>query len=110
LAPSLLDLSGSRRTRILAERPGTREDFEHLREAALVEELQRGQTFAVHFGLDVAYITAGALLFIIGRLDGSPKPWPEAAGITLAVQGAFLLGFDLSQWLGANGRAAALRR
>ena len=84
-------------------------ELERLREAELVEELQRGQTFAVNFGLDVAYITAGALLFIIGRVDGSRSRWPEAAGITLAGQGAFLLGFDLWQWHGANRRAAAAR-
>jgi hypothetical protein len=107
LTPSLLDLSGARRRQILADRPSSAHDFARVREAELVSELKSGQTFAFNFGLDVAYISAGVLLYIIGRVRSPATGWEEASGLTIA--GLFLLGFDLLEWLNTSRRATALR-
>src|SRR5262245_47611435 len=109
LSPSLLDLSGARRRQIDADRPSSAADFARIREAELVAQLQSGQTFAFNFGLDVAYISAGVLLYIIGRVRSPATGWEEASGLTIAGEGLFLLGFDLIEWLNTSRRAAAFR-
>jgi hypothetical protein len=109
LSPSLLDLSGARRSQIMQNRPGSPDDYARVREQELVAQLQSGQTFAFNFGLDVAYISAGVLLYVIGRVRSRATGWEEASGLTIAGEGLFLLGFDLIEWFSTGRRAAAFR-
>ena len=109
LAFGLLDLSGDERRAILeldASDPAT---LQKLREEQIVAELESGQFYAVNFGLDFAYITAGAFLYVLGRESASEPKWAQGAGLSILGQGVFLLAFDLVSWLGANRRAAQYR-
>jgi hypothetical protein len=109
LAFGLLDLSGAKRRAILELRETDPRVLHKLREEQIVAELQSGQFYAVNFGLDVAYITAGVLLYVLGRESASQPKWAQGAGLTIIGQGAFLLVFDLVSWIGANQRAGRYR-
>lgn len=78
-------------------------------EAARVAQYHSAQAFALNAGLDVAYLTAGALLVAFGSAEGG-EPWQRGSGYALLGQGGFLLGFDLACWIHANGRARAWSR
>ena len=109
LSPSLLDLSGARLHRIQATRPKAAADYRRVREEELVAQLKSGQTFAFNFGLDVAYITAGVLLYVVGRARTPETGWEEGCGLTIAGEGLFLLGFDLLEWWSTGRRAERFR-
>jgi hypothetical protein len=103
LALTLFDLSGTLRTEAEEGRIGDATEREDVLRRVLSEQLRTGQTFAWNFGLDVAYITAGVLVFILGlEID---EPAIAGGAIAGAGQGVFLLGFDLLEWIAANGRA-----
>jgi hypothetical protein len=103
LALTLFDLSGTLRVEAETGRIGDATEREEVLRRVLSEQLRTGQTFAWNFGLDVAYITAGVLIFILGlEID---EPGIAGGGIAGAGQGLFLLGFDLIEWIAANGRA-----
>jgi hypothetical protein len=110
LALPLLDFTGAKRRALLQLPAADERTLQRLREEQLVAELESGQFYAINFGLDVAYITAGALLFVIGRQAASEPKWAQGAGLSVIVQGAFLLAFDLVSWLAANRRADAFRQ
>ena len=103
----LFDLSGARARDIEAGRHGELEDAEAVREQAVVDQLRSGQIFALNLGLDVFYIAAGVLGFLLARAEEEDAL--AAAGLVSAGQGVFLLGFDLVEWLTANANAEALR-
>ena len=103
----LLDLSGARARDIAEGRHGELTDPEAVREQAVVDQLRSGQIFALNFGLDVFYIGAGVLAFLLARAEDEDAL--AAAGLVSAGQGVFLLGFDLVEWLTANANAEALR-
>jgi hypothetical protein len=109
LSPGLLDLSGARSRTIEAERSVSERDVARLREDEIVSELNSAQVFAVNFGLDVLYIAAGALLYVIGRVRSRERGWEEGAGVAFAGEGLFLLGFDLFNWMESTRRAAGYR-
>jgi hypothetical protein len=58
---------------------------------------------------DRPYIASGLLLYGLGQLPGKRWGAQEGAGVAMAGQGAFLLGFDLVVWFSANRRADSLR-
>ncbi|MBX3249471.1 MAG: hypothetical protein KF901_20005 [Myxococcales bacterium] len=109
LALGLLDLGGARRRMILDDRSGVRTLPPDVREAELVGQLRSGQGFALNAGLDVFYMAAGALLFVLGRARNERAGWEEGAGLAMIGQGAFLFVFDLVAWARSNRRAEALR-
>jgi len=102
----LLDLSGDRREEILDGRHGDVTDPVEVRERAMADQLRSGQIFALNLGLDVFYLGSGLLLYLLGR--EKDEDWLSAAGLTVVGQGVFLFGFDLVNWIGANGRASEL--
>ncbi len=66
--------------------------------------------FAVNTGLDVLYLAAAAVALAAEPLQlDRPARW-QAAGSALAVQGAFLLGFDIVGWALASARHGELLR
>lgn len=109
LAFGLLDLSGDERHHALAVPASDPEALERLREAHLVEELETGQFYAINFGLDFAYTTAGVFMYVLGRKLTPEAPWLQGAGLSVVSQAAFLFAFDLLSWLAANRRAEAFR-
>jgi hypothetical protein len=109
LAFGLLDLSGEKRRAALALDATDAKTLERLREEQLVAELHSGQFYAVNFGLDVAYITAGVFMYFLGRELDPEAEWVEGAGLCVIGQGAFLLPFDLIAWISSNRRADAFR-
>lgn len=54
--------------------------------------------FALNTGLDVAYITAGSLLFAIGERAETRSLTLSGVGLAVIVQGAALLAFDAWGW------------
>ncbi|HKP59319.1 MAG TPA: hypothetical protein VJV78_21495 [Polyangiales bacterium] len=109
LAFGLLDLSGDKRRAALSLDATDPRTLERLREEQLAFELQTGQFYAVNFGLDVAYVTAGIFMYSLGREMDPEVEWLQGAGLCVIGQGAFLLAFDLIAWIGANRRANAFR-
>lgn len=108
LAPGLLDLSHARRRAI--DRDQNTND-PHREAAGMAQaELRSGQAFALNAGLDIAYMTAGALLFALGRAHRPHEAWAEGAGVAMLGQGGFLFAFDVTCWRHANRRAMELSR
>ncbi|MDI3289109.1 hypothetical protein [Polyangium sp. 15x6] len=61
-------------------------------------EDRRARTiFLMNAGLDVLYVTAGALMIGFGKND-----WVRGAGAGVALQGSFLFAFDTAMGLGAR--------
>lgn len=109
LSFGLLDLSGAKRRAALELPASDRESLQRLREQHLVEELETGQFYAVNFGLDVFYTSAGVFMVALGRARTPHVEWLQGAGVSVLVQGTFLLVFDLLAWLAANRRADGFR-
>lgn len=105
----LLDLSGSRRRAIIDGRHGIRTQYGDVREAEMLDQRRTALVYGVNFGLDVAYIVAGALMWALGAAYEPDKPWLVGAGVGMLSQGAFLLAFDLAGMVRASGRAEAVR-
>ena len=79
--------------------------------AAIAAQLKSGQTFAMNFGLDFFYIGAGALLFVLGHVLGGTEGRDAAlrgSGMAIALQGAWLLGFDWAAWRRVNDYASEI--
>lgn len=110
LAAGMLDLGGSRREAITAGRLGDLTDPDAILDASITRQRKSGQVFALNFGLDVAYITAGLLMFFLGRAKNPDEQLLTGSGIGMITQGAFLLGFDLAAWIHTGDRAEALER
>ena len=72
-------------------------------------ELHSGQVYAVNAGLDVFYIASGVLLYVLGTRSARSDTWEKGVGVAFMSQGAFLLVFDVVNWLNANARAARIR-
>lgn len=107
LSLGLLDRKGTLRRQILDDRSGARTRPMDVRDAELVGQLRSGQTFAMNFGLDFFYMAVGGLLYALGR--ATDEPALNGAGLATAVQGAWLLGFDLAGWRQANANAERVR-
>lgn len=65
--------------------------------------------FAVNTGLDVAYITAGALMLSMGERAESRNVIVSGMGIAVLVQGLALLGFDAWGWASRHADGSRLR-
>ncbi|MDI1484210.1 hypothetical protein [Polyangium sp. y55x31] len=61
------------------------------------EDRKARTIFLVNAGLDVLYVTAGALMVGFGKND-----WVRGAGAGVALQGSFLFAFDTAMGLGAR--------
>jgi len=109
LAFGLLDLSGEKRRAALSLPASDPQSLQRLREEHLVDELHTGQFYAVNFGLDFAYTTAGVFMFVLGRELEPESKWLQGAGLSVVTQAAFLFAFDLLGWIAANRRADAFR-
>lgn len=107
LSFGMLDVSGADERRIRAARDST--DFEARREAELIAHLHSGQFFAVNTGLDVFYMASGGLLCAIAAVRDQNDSWELGTGIALIAQGAWLMAFDIINWLNSNDRAARFR-
>jgi hypothetical protein len=103
LALGLLDLGGRTLAAITSDPRAPAEQAD----AERVAQYQSGQAFALNAGLDVAYLTAGALLAAFGSAQGG-EAWQRGAGYALLGQGGFLFGFDLACWVRSNRRARTL--
>ena len=107
LSFGLLDAWGADHARIIAtHEPHT---FAELRERELIAHLHSGQFFAVNAGLDVFYMASGGLLCALAAVRDEPDRWELGAGLALVVQGAFLMAFDIVNWLRSNERASRFR-
>jgi hypothetical protein len=110
LSFGLLDLGETRKRAIRKDAQEREPDaVAGQRERALIAQLKSGQGYALNAGLDVFYIASGMLLFGLGQAYGKRWGAAEGAGIAMAGQGAFLLGFDAFSWFHVNRRAEALR-
>lgn len=107
LSFGMLDVSGADERRIRAARDPN--DFEARREAELIAHLHSGQFFAVNAGLDVFYMAAGGLLCAIAAIQNENDRWELGAGIGLIAQGAWLMAFDIVNWINSNNRSARFR-
>lgn len=107
LSFGMLDVSGADDRRIRAARDPR--DFEARREAELIAHLHSGQFFAVNTGLDVFYMASGALLCAIAAAQDQNDRWELGTGIALIAQGAWLMAFDIINWISSNNRAAHFR-
>ena len=107
LSFGMLDVSGADERRIRATQDPN--DFEARREAELIAHLHSGQFFAVNTGLDVFYMASGGLLCAIAAVQDQNDRWELGTGIALIAQGAWLMAFDIINWLNSNHRAARFR-
>lgn len=95
------------------ERAAAARDRTELRGSALLDRREQvlraryGQAtvFAVNVGLDVAYVATGVLLSVLATRQGPRDDGLLGVGSTAAVQGGFLLAFDLAGWIMATRRA-----
>ncbi len=65
--------------------------------------------YAMNFGLDIAYLTAGALLWVFGERFLN-NPVLHGMGMGGIIQGAALLIYDLAGWILAEERGAVVAR
>ena len=107
LSFGMLDLSGANAAAIRSARATG--DFTARREAELIAHLHSGQFFAVNAGLDVFYMASGGLLCAIAAMQNENDRWELGTGIALIAQGAWLMAFDIINWINANDRAARFR-
>jgi hypothetical protein len=74
------------------------------------DDASRGAAFfALNTGLDVAYVTAGALMLYLGERPETRSDWLSGMGIAVLVQGAALLAFDAWGWAARDADRARLR-
>jgi hypothetical protein len=111
LAIGMLDIGDGGFARIEAGRALRGEELARARERAIRDQHRTATTYAVNFGLDVAYLATGVLLFFLAEqvLD-DPYDQDLLRGYAAAQtgQGAFLFVFDLVEWLASEARADRL--
>jgi hypothetical protein len=54
-------------------------------------------------------MASGGLLCAIAAIQNENDRWELGTGIALIVQGAWLMAFDIINWLNSNNRAARFR-
>lgn len=110
LAIGLLDLGDGGFARIEADRLLRGEELRAARERALRAQEQSGAFFALNLGLDVFYVAAGVLLyFLADQLEGEQDAqFLRGYSVAMSSQGAFLLGFDLVEWIASSARASRI--
>ena len=65
--------------------------------------------YALNFGLDVAYIATGALLWVFGQRFLKNETL-HGVGIAGVIQGAMLFAYDLAAWICSEQRGTAIAR
>lgn len=105
----MLDIGDGAAHHIESHRNLHGEDLARLREASIRGQEQNGAVFALNLGLDVFYITAGILFFLLAdQLHGSDADIMRGAALSAIPQGIFLLGYDLIGWITSGLRASRL--
>lgn len=110
LAIGMLDLGDGGFARIEADRLLRGDELRAARERALRAQEQSGALFALNLGLDVFYVAAGVLLFFLAdQLEGEQDAQLlRGYSVAMTSQGAFLLGFDLVEWIASSARASRI--
>jgi hypothetical protein len=85
------------------------QEFEREIERARDDARSASAFFALNTGLDVAYITAGALMLAMAERAESRSLTLSGVGISVLVQGAALLAFDAWGWAARNRDGDRLR-
>jgi hypothetical protein len=105
----LFDLGGGTLRDIDADRALRGRALDWAREDAARDQYGTATLIAVNAGLDVFYVVAGILLFVIGDQALPDDQWLEGYGIAMAAQGTALLAYDVSTWIAATARADETR-
>lgn len=108
LAIGMLDIGDGGFRRIEEDRALRGDELARARETALRDQHRSATVFAVNFGLDVAYVLSGVLLFFFAEHvidDARDQELLRGYSAAQTGQGAFLLVFDLVEWIASNGRA-----
>jgi len=107
LSVSLIDFGDARRASIQRDRRLRYGALAERREATIRRESDAAALFAVNFGLDFFYIGSAVLLFFLAdQISGTDEPEILRGYSTAQIgQGAFLLVFDLVEWLASAERA-----
>jgi len=106
---ALLDVGNAQLDAIEGARGLTSEALTRAREEAAAAQDATATLIAVNAGLDVFYVAAGILMFVIGEQAEADDRWLMGYGAAMAVQGGALLAFDAVTWGFAADRASRLR-
>ncbi len=106
---ALLDLGGEQLDAIEGARGLTGDALIRAREEAAAAQDSTATLIAVNAGLDVFYVAAGLLMFVIGDQAAPEDRWLMGYGAAMAAQGGVLLAFDAVTWAFAAERASRLR-
>jgi hypothetical protein len=105
----LFDLGGATLRDIEADRALRGRELDWAREDAARDQYGTATLIAVNAGLDVFYVAAGILLFIIGDQALPDDQWLQGYGIAMASQGTALLAYDVTTWIAASARGDETR-
>jgi len=106
---ALFDLGEGQLQAIEGARGLTGEALNRAREEAAAAQDGTATLIAVNAGLDVFYVAAGLLMFVIGEQAAPDDQWLMGYGAAMAAQGGVLLAFDAVTWAFAADRASRLR-
>ncbi len=105
----LFDLGGGTLRDIEADRALRGRALDWAREDAARDQYGTATLIAVNAGLDVFYVAAGILLFVIGDQAMPDDQFLQGYGIAMASQGGALLAYDLTTWIAASTRGDETR-
>ncbi len=107
LSIGMLDVGDGRQARIEEDLALRGEALAERRERAIREQHEAATIFALNLGLDVLYVSVGALLFLLADQLDAEADAQALRGYAIAQmgQGAFLFAFDLAEWIGSAARA-----
>lgn len=105
----LFDLGGGSLRDIEADRALRGRELDWAREDAARDQYGTATLIAVNAGLDVFYVAAGILLFVIGDQAMPDEQFLQGYGIAMASQGTVLLAYDVSTWIAASARGDETR-
>lgn len=106
---ALFDVTNAQLDAIEGARGLTSEALERARDEAAAAQDATATLIAVNAGLDVFYVAAGLLMFVIGEQAAPDDRWLMGYGAAMAAQGGVLLAYDAVTWGFAADRAGRLR-
>jgi hypothetical protein len=77
--------------------------------ALIARHRNEATVYAFNFGLDVCYVTTGALLWLFGERF-LKNPIVHGMGMAGVIQGLALFAFDLTSWILAENRGSVVAR